>query len=168
MAEKKRATKKTSKPAQRTSASDKSSSVFTEEERAAMREYAKERKSAARRSGKDADAEAEKEVLAKIAEMPPADRKIAERIHAIVKANAPEMASRTWYGMPAYTLNGNVVLFFQGGYKFKARYGTLGFSDKAKLDDGNMWPSSFAITELTPVEEARIAVLVKRAVGGNS
>jgi uncharacterized protein YdhG (YjbR/CyaY superfamily) len=132
---------------------------FTAEERAAMRERAKELKAA---KGKE---EAERAVLAKIAEMPKADRVMAERIHAIVKANAPDLSPRTWYGMPAYANeDGNVVCFFQNADKFKARYATLGFNDRANLDQGNMWPTSFALTKLTAAEEKKIGNLVKKAV----
>lgn len=123
-----------------------------------MKERARELKRASKQDG-------ESEVLAKIAEMPEPDRAMAERIHAIVKANAPELVARTWYGMPAYARDGNVVCFFQSGQKFKTRYATLGFSDKATLDDGNMWPSAFAIQKLTAAEEARIGALVKKAAG---
>lgn len=131
--------------------------AFTEEERAAMKERARERK----RKGADGTAD----LLDKIAEMPEADRAIAERIHAIVTASAPSLSPRTWYGMPAYAQGGKVVCFFQSAAKFKARYATFGFSDKAMLDDGGMWPTSFALTELSPEVEARIAELVKQAVG---
>jgi len=134
---------------------------FTAEERAAMKERAQELKAARTRKGK---ADGESDVLAKIAEMEPADRALAERIHAIVKEAAPDLAPRTWYGMPAYAGDGGVVLFFQSAQKFKSRYSTLGFSDKANLDDGAMWPTSFALTTLTPAEEERIAALVRRAV----
>ena len=137
---------------------------FSAEERAAMKERAAELKAEGLGAGgKKADGEAE--VLAKIAEMPAGDRALAERIHAIVKTAAPELAARTWYGMPAYAKDGNVVCFFQSAHKFKARYATLGFSDKAKLDEGKMWPSAFAVKELSGEEEKRIAALVKRAVG---
>ena len=131
---------------------------FTKEERAAMRERARELKAA---SGK---ADGEAAVLAKIAEMPRADRFIAERLHALIKATAPHLSPRTWYGMPAYAKDGNVVCFFKSADKFKSRYATLGFSDKANLDDGRMWPTDFALRELTTAEEARIAALVKKAV----
>jgi uncharacterized protein YdhG (YjbR/CyaY superfamily) len=127
---------------------------FSAEERAAMRERAKELKSAG----------GEKEVLAKIAEMPKADRDMAERLHAIVKATAPELTSRTWYGMPAYAKDDKVVCFFKSAAKFKSRYATLGFSDKANLDDGAMWPTDFALKKLTTAEEKKIAALVKKAV----
>ena len=137
--------------------------TFTDEERAAMRERARELKAEARRGGGKADAESE--LLAKIAEMPQADRAKAERVHAIVKASAPELSPRTWYGMPAYAKDGKVVCFFQSGQKFKTRYATLGFSDKANLDDGAMWPTAFALKELTAAEEATIAALVRKAVG---
>ena len=137
---------------------------FTAEERAAMKEYARELKTSAHRGSRATKADGENDVLEKIAEMPEPDRVIAERIHAIVKDTAPDLVPRTWYGMPAYAKDGNVVCFFQPAVKFKARYATLGFSDKANLDDGAMWPTSFALTELTATEEARIAELVKQAV----
>ncbi|HEX5303992.1 MAG TPA: DUF1801 domain-containing protein [Streptosporangiaceae bacterium] len=138
---------------------------FTEDERAAMKEHAKEMKASARRSGsKTAQAEAEADVLAKIAEMADSDRVLAERLHAIVKDTAPELAARTWYGMPAYAKDGKVVCFFKPAQKFKVRYAELGFSDPARLDDGPMWPTVYALTELTPDVEARIADLVKKAV----
>jgi uncharacterized protein YdhG (YjbR/CyaY superfamily) len=127
---------------------------FTEEERAAMKERARELKSAG----------GESEVLAKIAELPEPDRSLAERIHALVKAAAPDLAPRTWYGMPAYAKDGKVVCFFQSALKFKTRYATLGFSDKANLDDGAMWPTSYALTKLTKADEKRITALVKQAV----
>ena len=127
---------------------------FSAEERAAMRERAKELKSAG----------GEKEVLAKIAEMPRADRDMAERIHGIVKTTAPELTARTWYGMPAYSKDDKVVCFFQSAAKFKSRYATLGFSDRANLDDGAMWPTDFALKKLTAAEEKKIAALVKKAV----
>jgi len=136
----------------------KSASGFTEDERAAMKERARELKAGAR--GK---ADGEREVLAKIAAMQAPDRVMAERVHAIVKASAPALAARTWYGMPAYASYDQVVCFFQAAQKFKARYASLGFSDKAKLDEGRMWSTSFALTELTAAEEDRIAALVKRA-----
>lgn len=139
--------------------------TFTAEEKAAMAEAVKERKKQAKRGGRDDRAEGEAEVEAKIAEMPEPDRTMAKRLHDLVTATAPDLVPRTWYGMPAYALNGNVVCFFQPASKFKARYGTLGFSDKAKLDDGDMWPTTFAITKLTKTEESRIAALVKKAVG---
>jgi uncharacterized protein YdhG (YjbR/CyaY superfamily) len=129
---------------------------FTAEERAAMKERARELKA----GGADGEAA----VLAKIAEMPDADRAIAERVHAIVREAAPELVPRTWYGMPAYSKAGNVVCFFQPAHKFKARYSTLGFNDKANLDDGSMWPVAYAVTELTAAAEKRIAQLVKQAV----
>ena len=131
---------------------------FTAEERAAMRERVKEMKATASAE------EAEKVVLAKIAEMPKADRVLAERVHAIVKDSAPDLAPRTWYGMPAYAKDGKVVCFFQSADKFKARYATLGFSDRANLDKGDMWPTSFALKDLTAAEEKTIRALVKKAV----
>jgi uncharacterized protein YdhG (YjbR/CyaY superfamily) len=153
MAQRKPAAKK---PAKRTAG--KSSKTFTAEERAAMRERARELKAAAGRADGEAD------VLAKIAEMQESDRAIAERLHAIVKATAPGLSPRTWYGMPAYSKDDKVVCFFQSGQKFKTRYATFGFSDKAHLDDGSMWPTSFALKELTAAEEARITALLKTAV----
>jgi len=132
---------------------------FTKDERAAMKERSKELK--ARRSGK---VDGEADVLAKIAEMPEPDRDMAERLHALIKASAPALTPRTWYGMPAYALDGKVVCFFQSAQKFKSRYATLGFSDSAKLDDGEMWPTSFALKTLTGAEEGRIAALVQKAV----
>ena len=134
---------------------------FTEDEKEAMRERAAELKG--RRGAAKTDGEAE--VLAKIAEMPPADRALAERLHALIKDRAPGLSARTWYGMPAYARDGKVVCFFQGAQKFNARYATLGFSDSATLDDGTLWPTSFALKELTPAGEEMIAALVKKAVG---
>jgi uncharacterized protein YdhG (YjbR/CyaY superfamily) len=136
---------------------------FTDEERAAMRERAKELKAQARANKKKA--EGESDLLAKIAEMPEADRAMAERLHEIVKASAPALSPKTWYGMPAYAKEGKVVCFFQSAQKFSTRYATLGFSDEANLDEeGSMWPTSFALKELSATEEARIGELVKRAV----
>lgn len=142
--------------------SAKKSTGFTDEEQAAMKERAKELKAEARMN-KDR-AEGESALLAKIAEMPEPDRSMAERIHAIITASAPVLAPRTWYGMPAYTLGGKVVCFFQGAHKFDARYATFGFNDTAHLDDGAMWPTSFALKELTATEEEMISALVKKAV----
>jgi len=129
-----------------------------------MRERAREL-NAARRGSRASTADGESDVLAKIAEMPGTDRAIAMRLHAIVKASAPALSPRTWYGMPAYARDGNVVCFFQSAQKFKTRYATLGFSDKANLDDGAMWPTAFALKELSSAEEASISMLVKRAAG---
>jgi uncharacterized protein YdhG (YjbR/CyaY superfamily) len=134
---------------------------FTDEERGAMKERAKELKTGARRGAK---ADPESDVLAKIAEMSESDRVIAERLHAVIKASAPVLTSKLWYGMPAYARNGKMVCFFQSAAKFKTRYPTLGFSDEANLDEGTIWPTSFALTGLTADDEARIAALVKRAV----
>jgi uncharacterized protein YdhG (YjbR/CyaY superfamily) len=156
MAERKTAQKGGSRSAK--SSAGKGSKGFTAEERAAMRERAKELKAA---KGKE---EAESDVLAKIAEMPKPDRVMAKRLHALIKDSAPELAPRTWYGMPAYAKDGKVVCFFQSAAKFKSRYATLGFSDRANLDEGAMWPTSFALKELTAAEEARIGELVKQAV----
>jgi uncharacterized protein YdhG (YjbR/CyaY superfamily) len=141
--------------------SGKASKGFTAEERAAMRERARELKAAGRSSGKT---DGEDEVLAKIAELPEPDRAMAERLHAIVKAAAPDLSPRTWYGMPAYAKDGKVVCFFQSAQKFKTRYATLGFSDKANLDESAMWPTAFALTKLTAAEDRRIRALVKKAV----
>jgi uncharacterized protein YdhG (YjbR/CyaY superfamily) len=135
---------------------------FTDEERAAMRERAKELKADAR--AKKNRAEGEADVLAKIAAMPEPDRGMAKRLHAIIKKNAPDLAPRTWYGMPAYANDGKVVCFFQSGEKFKTRYATLGFSDKANLDEGAIWPTAFALKKLTATEEARIVAILKKAV----
>ena len=144
--------------------SAKRSERFTAEERAAMRERAKEQKAEAR--AEKNRAEGERAVLAKIAEMREPDRAMAGRLHEIVKASAPDLSPKTWYGMPAYANeDGKVVCFFQGAEKFGARYATLGFSDKANLDEGAMWPTSFALKELTAAEEARIGALVRRAAG---
>ncbi len=137
---------------------------FTAEERAAMRERAREQRSEAGRRGRAGAAQGEADVLAKIAEMPEPDRAIAERFHAILRWSAPGLAPKTWYGMPAYAKDGKVVCFFQCASKFKTRYATFGFSDSANLDEGAMWPTSFALKDLTPAEEARIAALVKKAV----
>ena len=146
---------KEKQPARRTAG--RGSSGLTAEERAAMRETMQERA----RQAKGADGEAD--IQAKIAEMPESDRVMAERFHAIVKAAAPGLEPRTWYGMPAYAKDGNVICFFQSAAKFKSRYATFGFSDKAKLDDGEMWPVSYALTKLSPAEEKRIAALIKQA-----
>jgi uncharacterized protein YdhG (YjbR/CyaY superfamily) len=151
------------KSAKRAAATKKTVSGFTDEERAAMKERVREMAAEARR-GRDAD-EGEREVLAKIAEMPEADRAMATRLHAIVRRSAPSLSPRTWYGMPAYASDGKVVCFFQSGQKFKTRYATLGFSDVAKLDDGAMWPTGFALKQLTASEEAAIIALLKKAVG---
>ena len=140
------------------------SSGFTAEEKAAMKERARELKAQARRGPRAKKTDGESDVLAKIAEMPKPDRAMAERLHAIIKASAPALSPRTWYGMPAYAKDGNVVCFFQSAYKFKARYATFGFSDKANLDEGTVWPVAFALKELTAADEARIGALVKKAV----
>jgi uncharacterized protein YdhG (YjbR/CyaY superfamily) len=156
--------KDTQKSAKSTTATDKKFEGFTDEERAAMKERGQELKASARRGPRAAKADGESEVLAKIAEMQEPDRAMAERLHAIIKASAPALSPRTWYGMPAYAKDGNIVCFFQPAQKFKTRYATLGFSDKANLDEGAMWPTTFALTELTAAAEARIGALVKRAV----
>jgi uncharacterized protein YdhG (YjbR/CyaY superfamily) len=137
---------------------------FTPEERAAMRERAQELKAAARRGKRAGKADGESEVLAKIAEMPEPDRSLGERLHAIVMASAPDLVPRLWYGMPAYAKDGKVVCFFTAASKFKERYATFGFNAAANLDEGNMWPTSFALTELTDAEAARIEALVRQAV----
>jgi uncharacterized protein YdhG (YjbR/CyaY superfamily) len=156
MAEK-QATKKVTRKSPRSS-SGKASEGFTAEEKAAMRERVKELKAA------QEDADGESDVLAKIAEMNDHDRAMAERVHAIIRAAGPDLSPRTWYGMPAYAKDGKVICFFRNAQKFKTRYATLGFSDKANLDDGAMWPTDFAVMELTADVEARIGELVKRAV----
>jgi uncharacterized protein YdhG (YjbR/CyaY superfamily) len=154
--------KETDKSSRRTATASR---VFTDEERAAMKERARELKVAGRRvPGADAP-DGEGEVLAKIAEMAPRDRAMAERLHALVRATAPSLTPRLWYGMPAYAKDGNVLCFFQPSQKFKTRYATLGFSDKAHLDEGSMWPSSFALMDVTAADEARIAALVTTAMG---
>ncbi len=150
------------KSAKSTTATQETAAGFTAEERAAMRERAKEVKAEARMN-KDR-AEGESAVLAKIAELPEPDRAIAERLHAIIKASAPALAPKTWYGMPAYARDGKVVCFFQAAQKFNTRYATFGFSDEANLDEGTMWPTAFALKELTAADEARIGELVKQAV----
>ncbi|MBA2381952.1 MAG: DUF1801 domain-containing protein [Chloroflexi bacterium] len=140
----------------------KTAKTFTDDERDAIKERAKELKAATRSRAEKADGEAG--VLAKIAEMSGSDRAMAERLHEIVKASAPDLTPKTWYGMPAYAKDGKIVCFFQTAEKFKSRYATFGFSDTANLDDGNMWPAAFALLKLTAADEARIAVLVKKAV----
>ena len=162
MAERKPAKKGTKKSAKGTTG--KASKGFTDEERAAMRERAQELKAAARRGPRAGKADGESDVLAKIAEMPEPDRAMAERLHSIIKDSAPALSPRTWYGMPAYAKDGKVVCFFQSAQKFKSRYATFGFSDKANLDEGEMWPTAFALKKLTAADEARIAALVKKAV----
>jgi uncharacterized protein YdhG (YjbR/CyaY superfamily) len=141
----------------------KSYDGFTDEERDAMKERAKELKATARRGSTAKKADGEAEVLAKIAELPEEEREMAERIHAIVKASAPSLSPKTWYGMPAYAKDGKIVCFFQSAGKFNARYATLGFNDPANLDDGSMWPTAYALTKLTTANEAKIAELVKQA-----
>src|SRR5215212_602181 len=154
--------KDTQKSAKRTSSINKKSKGFTDDERAAMKERAQELKAEARAKKDKADGEGA--VLAKIAEMPEPDRTMAERLHAIIRASAPGLSPKTWYGMPAYAKDGNVVCFFQSAQKFKARYATFGFNDTANLDEGTMWPTSFALKELTAAGEAKIGALVKKAV----
>jgi hypothetical protein len=138
--------------------------IFTDEERVAMKERVQEQKAAARRRPRADKADGESAVLAKIAEMPGPDRAMGERLHAVIKASAPALSPRLWYGMPAYAKDGKVVCFFQSAQKFKTRYATFGFSDEANLDEGAMWPTAFALTELTAADEARIGALVKKAV----
>jgi uncharacterized protein YdhG (YjbR/CyaY superfamily) len=152
------AKKATQKSTKSTTATGKKSKGFTAEERAAMKERAQELKAEARR------ADGESALLAKIAEMPGPDRALAKRVHAIVKASAPDLSPKTWYGMPAYAKDDKIVCFFQSADKFKSRYATFGFSDRANLDDGAMWPTSFALKKLTAADEARIGALVKKAV----
>src|SRR5947209_6637973 len=164
MAERKPAKKATQQSAKRTTG--RASKGFTDEERAAMRERAQELKAAARRGSRAGKADGESDVLAKIAEMPKPDRAIAERLHAIIKASAPALSPRTWYGMPAYAKDGKVVCHFQSAQKFKTRYATFGFSDAANLDEGAQWPVAFALTELTAADEARIGAVVEKAMSG--
>jgi hypothetical protein len=150
---------RTHKATKSSSANNKKSAGFTDEERAAMKERAKELKAAAE------EADGESAVLAKIAEMEEPDRSMGNRLHAIIKASAPTLTPRLWYGMPAYAKDGKIICHFQNAQKFKTRYATLGFSDVAKLDEGDMWPVAYALKELTATEEARISALVKKAVG---
>jgi uncharacterized protein YdhG (YjbR/CyaY superfamily) len=164
MAERQPAAKGTQKSAKSTTASTEKFEGFTDEERAAMKERGKELKTAARRGPRAAKADGESDVLAKIAELPEPDRALGTRLHAIIKASAPALSPRLWYGMPAYTKDGKVVCFFQAAQKFKTRYATFGFNDTANLDEGALWPVAFALKELTATEEARIGALVKRAV----
>jgi uncharacterized protein YdhG (YjbR/CyaY superfamily) len=153
----------TQKSAKTAAAIDETVDGFTAEERAAVKERAKELKAAGRRGPRAGKADGESDLLAKIAEMPESDRVMAERLHAIIKATAPGLLPRTWYGMPAYAKDGNVVCFFQSAQKFNSRYATFGFSDKANLDEGAMWPTAFALTELTAADESRIGALVRKA-----
>jgi uncharacterized protein YdhG (YjbR/CyaY superfamily) len=152
------------KSAKSTTASNEKFQGLTDEERAAMKERTRELKGEARPSPRAGKADGESDVLAKIAEMPAPDRAMAERLHAVIKASAPALSPRTWYGMPAYAKDGKVVCFFQSAQKFKTRYATFGFNDTANLDDGTMWPVAFALTELTAADEAKIGALVKQAV----
>ncbi len=156
-------TKSTQPSAKSTAA--KTSTGFTDEEKAAMREHAQEVKRAAGRGSHANPADEEAEVLAKIAAMPEPDRALGQRLHTLIKAAAPALAPRLWYGMPAYARDGKIICHFQPAQKFKTRYATFGFSDSANLDDGDVWPVAFALKELTPADEARIAALVKKAVG---
>jgi uncharacterized protein YdhG (YjbR/CyaY superfamily) len=142
----------------KSTANNKRYEGFTAEEKAAMQDRVQEMKVAAQK------ADGESEVLAKIAELPATDRAMAKRLHAIIKASAPALSPKTWYGMPAYAKDGKIVCFFQSSHKFKTRYATLGFNDAARLDEGNMWPTAFALMKLTPADEARIGALVKKAV----
>ena len=152
------------KSAGSTTAKGDAAAGFTDEEKEAMKERVREMKAEARRGSGADKSDGEGDVLAKIAEMPAPDRAMAERIHALVKAAAPELSSRTWYGMPAYAKDGKVICFFQSAHKFKARYATFGFSDAAHLDDGSVWPTSYAVKELTAADETKIAAIVKKAV----
>jgi hypothetical protein len=154
----------TQKSAKRPTATDKTSGGWTDEERAAMKERSRELKTAGRRGSRAGKADGESAVLAKLADMPEPDRAMGERLHAIIKASAPDLTPKTWYGMPAYAKDGKVVCYFTPASKFKERYATFGFNDVANLDEGTMWPTSFALTELTAADEARIAALVKKAV----
>ena len=155
--------KETQKSAKSATVTGKVVKGFTDEERAAMKQRAQELKAEAHRGSRAKKAGGESDLLAKIAEMPKPDRAMAERLHAIIKASAPALSARTWYGMPAYAKDGDVVCFFQSAHKFKTRYATFGFSDKAHLDEGAMWPVAFALKHLTATEDARIDALVKKA-----
>jgi uncharacterized protein YdhG (YjbR/CyaY superfamily) len=154
----------TKKSARSTTAGKKTYEGFSAEERAAMKARSEELKSDARRGSRAAKADGESELFAKIAEMPEPDRVMAERLHTIIMATAPDLSPKTWYGMPAYAKDGNLICFFKSAHKFKTRYATLGFSDKANLDDGTMWPTDFALMKLTADDETRISALVKKAV----
>jgi uncharacterized protein YdhG (YjbR/CyaY superfamily) len=158
------AKKATQESTKSSTATGKKSKGFTDDERAAMKERAQELKAEARRGPRADKADGERAVLAKIAEMQGTDRAMAKRLHAIIKASAPALSPKTWYGMPAYAKDGKVVCFFQSALKFKSRYVTFGFSDEANLDEGAMWPTSYALKELTAAEEATISALVKKAV----
>jgi uncharacterized protein YdhG (YjbR/CyaY superfamily) len=155
--------KETQKSAKGATVTGKAIKGFTDEERVAMKERAQELKAEARRGPRAKKADGEGDVLARIAEMPESDRIMAERLHAVIKASAPALSPRTWYGMPAYAKDGDVICFFQSAHKFKARYATFGFSDKANLDEGTTWPVAFALKELTAIDEVRIGALVKKA-----
>src|SRR6266516_4767221 len=157
------AKKATQRSAKSTTATGKTFEGFTADERAAMKERAQELKAEARRGPRADKADGERDVLAKIAELPEPDRALAERLHALIKASAPALSPKTWYGMPAYAKDGKVVCFFQSAQKYNSRYSTFGFQDAANLDDGAMWPTAFALTELTAADEARIGALVKQA-----
>jgi uncharacterized protein YdhG (YjbR/CyaY superfamily) len=154
----------TQQPAKSAKAKGKTSAGFSDEERAAMKDHAEELKAAARRGSRATRQDGESDLLAKVAGMTEPDRGMAERLHAIIMDSAPDLAPKTWYGMPAYAKDGNIVCFFQPAQKFKSRFAMLGFSDKANLDDGAMWPVYYALTKLTAADEARIAALIKRAV----
>ncbi len=164
MAERKPAKKGTKKSAKSTTVIAKASKGFTDEERLAMRERVQELKAAARRGPGAGKADGESAVLAKIAAMPAPERAMGKRLHAVIRASAPVLSPKLWYGMPAYAKDGKIVCFFQDAQKFKSRYATFGFSDEANLDEGAIWPTSFALKELTAAEEARIGALVKKAV----
>ena len=164
MAERKSGTKATQKSAKSTTAIGKRFKGFTDEERGAMKDRVQEMKVAPRRGSRADKADGESEVLTKIAEMPKSDRALGERLHAVIKASAPALSPRLWYGMPAYAKDGNIVCHFQAAQKFKTRYATLGFSDAANLDDGALWPVAFALKGLTAAGEARIGALVRKAV----
>ncbi len=152
------------KSAKSTTAVEKRYEGFTDEERGAMKDRVQEQKVAGRRGSRADKADEENAVLAKIAEMPETDRALGERVHAVIKASAPALSPKLWYGMPAYAKDGKIVCFFQSAQKFKTRYATFGFSDEANLDEGAMWPTAYALTQLTAADEARIAALVKKAV----
>lgn len=149
----------------RTDAADGTTQTWTDEEKDAMKERARELKAEKRRGASSKKVDGEQDLLAKIADMPEPDRAMAERVHAVVKAGVPELEAKTWYGMPAYAKNGKIVCFFQPASKFKARYSTFGFSEEAQLDEGDLWPTSFGLARLTPAVEKKLVELVKKAVG---
>jgi uncharacterized protein YdhG (YjbR/CyaY superfamily) len=159
------ATAKKTATAAKKAPAKKAATKFSAEERAAMKEYAQELTTTAKRGGKPTREDGENDVQASIAKMPPEDRELAEKLHSLIASTTPELAPKTWYGMPAYALDGNVVCYFQNASKFKARYGMLGFSDKAQLDDGDAWPVAYALATWSPAVEKQVTALLKKAIG---